>query len=160
MASYKAKQIARIKDAVLAARTALRESGDFDPLRFAKVYVAHEGVQLPGRVDDDAERERVGQALLRALRLQSGGGQDPDVARELHRIEQEVDWLRYACQDDVVAFRAQLGPQAEKEPACQALVKEGNGLGPGLYGKYDVIVLRPECSDCRFVPVHQHELEW
>jgi hypothetical protein len=160
VAGYKAKQIARIRDAVAAARRALREAERFEPLLFGEVFVANEGIQLPRRVDDELARQRVGAALLRALRL-GGSSEDADVARELARAEQESAWAKYAVSDRVVGFRLQLGPRSEQNPNCQALLKEAaSGLGPGVFGKYDVVVLHPECRDCRFEAVFEHDLEW
>ncbi len=161
MASFKARQIARIKDAVAAARLALRQSGRYEPLEFARVFVAHDGVQLPGATADEQTRQRVAQAVLQSLQAGGHASDDADVARELRRIEQETDWVRYSADERVVAFRLVLGPRSQGLPACQALLKErGSGLGPGLFGKYDIVVLPPECVDCRFEPVYEHDLEW
>ena len=69
MRAYKARQIARITDAIAAARLELRRQRRFDPLLFAQVFVAHQGPQIPGQPDAEAAAHRLGELLLEGLRL-------------------------------------------------------------------------------------------
>lgn len=159
MDRYKARQIAAISDAVAAARLELRRRRRYDPLTFAEAYIAHGGVQIPGRPDDTAGAAALAEGLLRALRTGQRHASDPLLAVELQRVHQETAWTEQADADQVVGFAVRLGAKAEDDPDCQALLKANHGLGPGVFRKHQVVVLQPACADCHFVPVYAHDLE-
>lgn len=159
MPGYRAKQLARITDAVAAARLEMRRLGRFDPLLFAEVYVRNGGIQIPGQTDE-AAGAALGEALLAALRAGRGTSEDPHLRRELQRAFQEAEWTRLSESDRVVGFRVRLSPQAQDNPACEDLIKHSHGLGAGVFRKHEIAVLRPECADgCGFTPVYADDLE-
>jgi len=159
MATYKARQIAAISDAVAAARLEMRRQRRFEPLLFAEVFIHHGGIQIPGKPDDAAGAEQVAKALLSAVRAGQRHSTDPDVERELRRVYQETSWTEASESDQVVGFAIRLGAKAEADPNCEHLIKENHGLGAGVFRKHEVLVLQPACADCQFIPVYAHDLE-
>lgn len=159
MRAYTAEQIERIRAAVAEARAALRARGRYDLLEFARVYVAQEGVQIPGEPADVSARGRLAEALLAALAEGRDAAGDPALAHELERVRNEVRWAEIGEADDVVGFRLELPPAALLERPCRAFLKLDRGLGAGVFPKTQVVVLPPGCGGARFVPVREHEIE-
>ncbi|MCO6439896.1 MAG: hypothetical protein J5I81_02160 [Nitrococcus mobilis] len=160
MVGYRARQLAAIRDAVAAAREALRRNGTDDPLVFAKVFVAQDGIQVPGHPDDGTAMRALGEQLLRALA--SGRcyrPEDPDLQREIDRVHNEVQWVAAQRDDKIVGFFLQLPAQAKRSPAMDALGHHNSGLGPGVFCKGDIVVLQPECDGARFIAVFEDEIE-
>ncbi|HET8700452.1 MAG TPA: hypothetical protein VFL97_02155 [Nitrococcus sp.] len=160
MKSYSARQLAAIRDAVAAAREALRCSGSNDPLAFARAFIAAGGIQVPGCPDDAAAMRALGERLLRAL---AGGSylhpQDPDLQREIERSCTETRWTAMMRDEKVVGFLVQLPTHALRSPTAQALSRADQGLGPGVLRKGDIAVLQPECDGARFIAVLEDEIE-
>lgn len=159
MQGYRARQIAAISDAVAAARLEVRRRQCFEPLLFAEVFLARGGLRVPGGPDDEDRRRQLAEALLTALRAGRDSDPDPTLRRELHRVRQELAWARALEREGVVGFRLRLPAAALQNPICEHLLNENHGLGPGVYRKYDVVVLRPECDGYRFEPVLADEIE-
>lgn len=160
MVGYRARQLAAIRDAVAAAREALRCNGTDDPLVFARAFVAQGGIQLPGRADDMVARRLLGEQLLRALA--SGvrhRPENPDLQREIDRVHNEVQWVAAQRDDKIVGFFLQLPTQARRSPTMEALSHSNSGLGPGVFRKGDIVVLQPECDGARFIAVLEDEIE-
>lgn len=158
MAVFRARQVARIRDAVAAGREALRRAGDFDPLRFARAFVAAGGPQVPDAPPEAGEA--LGERLLRALAAgQRHAADDPDLERELQRVRTEARWAEAQDDDQIVGFLLRLPSAAEDSPTAEALAHQSQGLGPGVFRKGDIVVLQPECDGARFVPVSAHEVE-
>lgn len=159
MRAYTVEQIERIRMAVVEARAALRAQGRYEPLAFARVYVAHDGVQIPGEPPDAAARARLAEALLQALADGRDAAEDPDLARELARAHNEARWAEAEQADDVVGFRLELPPAALLERPCREFLKLDRGLGAAVFPKTQVVVLPPGCGGARFVPVREYEIE-
>lgn len=159
MRGYKAKQIATITDAVAAARLEMRRQGVFTPQRFAQVFIAQGGIQIPGEPDNEAERRRVAEAVLAALAAGRQSDPDPTVRRELSRARQEAAWTEASQSDRVVGFSIQLSSEAAQHPVCEHLLNDNHGLGPTVFRKHEIVVLRPECDGCTFKPVYADEIE-
>lgn len=157
---YRARQIAAIRDAVSAARQALRSEGRFDPVRFAEVFIAEGGVQIPGRPDEHEAARELGIALREALaRGERHHAEDANLQREIRRAVAETCWAEAMEDDTVVGFYLDLPPAALDSPTAEALSHENHGLGPGVFRKADVVVLQPACDGARFIPVREHEIE-
>lgn len=159
MAEYTAEQIDRIRSAVAEARAALRAQGRYEPLDFARVYVAHDGVQLPGQPADAPGRARLAEALLEALAEGRDAPGDPALAHELERVRNETRWAQAQDAEEIVGFRLELPPAALLERPCRELLKRDRGLGPAVFPKTQVVVLPPGCHGARFVPVREYEIE-
>lgn len=160
MVGYRARQLAVIRDAVAAAREALRHNGVDDPLVFARAFVAEGGIQVPGRSEDTVAMQALGERLLRALT--SGSYQhpeDPDLQREIERARNEARWVAAMRDDKIVGFFMQLPAHALRSPTVEALSHENRGLGPGVLRKGDIVVLQPECDGVRFIAVLEDEIE-
>lgn len=160
MVSYRARQLAAIRDAVAVAREALRCNGVDDPLVFGRVFVAEGGIQVPGRPDDAAAVRALSERLLRALASGSyPHPEDPDLQREIERARNEARWVAAMRDDKVVGFFVQLPMHARRSPTVEALSHENRGLGPGVLRKGDIVVLQPECDGARFIAVLEDEIE-
>lgn len=159
MREYTVEQIERIRGAVAEARAALRAQRRYDPLAFARVYVAHDGVQIPGEDPATEGRTRLADALLQALEAGRDAAEDPDLSRELARAHNEARWAEAEEADDVVGFRLVLPPAALLERPCREFLKRDRGLGAAVFPKTQVVVLPPGCAGARFVPVREHEIE-
>lgn len=160
MVGYRARQLGAIRDAIAAAREALRRSGGDDPLVFATAFVAEGGIQVPGRPGDVSAIRSLGESLLRALASGSyHQPNDPDLQREINRARNEARWVNVMREAKVVGFYLQLPPQALRSPTVEALSHENRGLGPGVFRKGDIVVLQPECDGARFIPVLEDEIE-
>ncbi|BAU47950.1 hypothetical protein SVA_1385 [Sulfurifustis variabilis] len=159
MRDYTSEQIDRIRNAVAEARAALRTRRRYDPLEFARVYVAHDGVQIPGEPPDSPARIRLAEALLEALAEGRDAAGNPGLSHELERVRTETRWAEAEESDDIVGFRLELPPAALLERPCRQLLKLDRGLGPAVFPKTQVVVLAPACGGARFVPVREHEIE-
>ncbi len=137
----------------------MRREGKYDPLVFARVFIAGGGVQIPGQPDNEAARRRIADLLLGSLVSGHPVTDDKTVVREFHRARAEANWTEAAERDEVVGFRLKLSPAAWLNPACRRLGKEDHGLGSMVFRKGEIIVLPPECDGTTFIPVRRHELE-
>lgn len=159
MGAYTTEQLNTIRSAIAEARAALRACGRYDPLEFARVYVAHDGVQIPGEPPDSPARLRLAEALLLALEHGRDAAGDAALAHELERARNEARWAEAEESEEIVGFRLELPPAALLERACREILKLDRGLGAGVFPKTQVVVLPPGCSGARFVPVREHEIE-
>lgn len=159
MAEYTAEQVQAIRDAIAKGREAMQRPQRYDPLVFARAYVAHGGIQIPGAPSDTTRAEAVAKALLAMLAQAHAASDDEDVQRELKRVQTEVRWVTLAESDKVVGFYLKLGPAAELEAACRQLLGQDHGLGAAVFPKTQVVVLPAACSDYEFVPVLEDEIE-
>jgi hypothetical protein len=159
MAEYTPQQVQAIRDAIAKGREAVQRLQRPDPLVFARAYVAHGGIQIPGVPADTTRAESVAKALLAILTQGDAATDDEHVLRELKRVQTEVRWVTLAESDKVVGFYLRLGPAAELEAACRQLLGEDHGLGSAVFPKTQVVVLPTACSDYEFVPVLEDEVE-
>ncbi|MCG6871527.1 MAG: hypothetical protein LJE84_04475 [Gammaproteobacteria bacterium] len=136
--------------AVQRARAVLRESGDFDPLRFARAYIAAGG---PPGADADFQ-----QLLLESLNEAQPRSTDPRLALELRRVREETRWAQFASDDTCVGMFVEL-LNPNPDPACQAWLERDRGLGGSVLSPTEVVVLAPECGPWRCRPVSCHEVE-
>ena len=159
MAVFRARQVARIRDAVAAGRRAVRAAGVEDPRVFARAFVAAGGAQVPGDPSEQASAQ-LGERLLAALaRGDSPCAADPDLSREISRAVTETRWAMALDDDRVVGFLLDLPAAALENPTVEALAHQSQGLGPGVFRKGDILVLQPECDGARFLPVSVHDIE-
>ncbi|MDR9432453.1 MAG: hypothetical protein RI539_01300 [Spiribacter sp.] len=159
MAVFRARQVARIRDGVVAGRNAVRAWGKADAHVFARAFVDAGGAQVPGDPDASASAA-LAKRLLKAL----GNGEpaapdDPDLNRELQRAQAEAQWALSLDDDHVVGFLLDLPATALENPTVEALAHQSQGLGPGVFRKADVLVLQPECDGARFIPISEHDIE-
>jgi len=158
MAVFRARQVARIRDAVASGRDALRRAARYDRELFARAYVAADGPQVP-----DAPPEagaELGRRLLQAVAAgRREAPEDPDLHRELRRVDIETRWAEAQADDHIVGFLLRLPPSAEASPTAEALAHQSQGLGPGVFRKGEILVLQPECDGAELVPVTDHEVE-
>ena len=159
MAQYSAGQIRIIKQAMAVGRAAMQRSGRYEALIFAEVYVAHDGVQIPGAEGDEPVRTRVADRLLESLRSGYVATADEHVSREIKRVQTEVRWTRLAESDRVVGFHLRMGTAAQLESACRELLHQNHGLGAAVFPKGQTVVVPIGCDDYEFTPVLEHELE-
>lgn len=159
MAEYTAEQVQAIRAAITEGREAMRQSQRYDPLVFARAYVNHGGIQIPGAPANTTRAEAVAKALLARLVKANAARDDEDVQRELKRVQTEVRWAALAESDKVVGFYLRLGPPAELEAACRQLLGQDHGLGAAVFPKTQVVVLPAACRDYEFVPVLEDEIE-
>ena len=159
MAAFRARQVARIRDAVAAGRQAVREVGEADPVVFARAFVAAGGAQVPGDRQGEAG-EALGVRLLEAVARGRGAApEDPDLDRELRRASTEARWAMALEDDRIVGFLLDLPESALETPTVEALAHQSQGLGPGVFRKAEILVLQPECDGARFIPVTEHDIE-
>lgn len=158
MAVFRARQVARIRDAVASGRAALRRAGRYEPARFARAYVAAGGLQVPDA--PAAAGVALGERLLQAVAAgRRRAPDDPDLDRELRRVASEARWAEAQADDRIVGFLLRLPPGAEASPTAEALAHQSQGLGPGVFRKGEILVLQPDCDGAEFVPVTDHEVE-
>lgn len=159
MAVFKARQVARIRDAVALGRAAVRRTGGWEPLIFARAYVEAGGPQVPGD-PSTAASESLGQRLLAWLAdSEVPPADDADLAREVSRCVSETRWALSLDDDGIVGFLLDLPEEALENPTVEALAHQSQGLGPGVFRKADILVLQPECDGARFIPVTDHDIE-
>ena len=156
MSDYTPEQFERIRQAVAQGREAMRAAGRFEPLVFARAFIAHGGLQVPGQSVDTAA---LATRLLQALEDDEAGGADPLLTREIERARREARWAQLAESDDVVGFHMQLPGAALLDPKCRALLKADHGLGAAVFRKAEIVVLPAACDGARFTPVYEHEIE-
>ena len=159
MAAFRARQVARIRDAVAAGRQAVRAAGEADVPCFARAFVAAGGAQVPGD-RDGAAGAALGERLLGALAAgRRTAPDDADLDRELRRAHTETRWAMALDDDRIVGFLLDLPDAALAHPSAEALAHQSHGLGPGVLRKADILVLQPECDGARFIPVTEHDIE-
>ena len=144
---------------MFTAREEITTAGRFTPLAFARSFVAHDGVQRPGREADHPAQDDLAAALLEALRRDRPAATEPDLVRELRRARDEAAWAAAATSTRVVGFRVTLEATAAQHTECQATLQADHGLGGGVIRKADVIVLQPACGAPRCTPVLVDEVE-
>ena len=160
MVPYLPEQIALIADAVHEGRAALQEAGVDDPLVFARAYVEHKGIQVPGRPNDRERSQEIAAKLMHGLgRGLDGPDDDADVAREMHRVRAETKIALHLEVRRVIGFLLELGPASVMDAACLELLAEDCGLGAAVFPKTRVVVLPPWCLDYDFTPIHEDEVE-
>lgn len=159
MAVFRARQVARIRDAVVVGRQAVRAAAHADPCVFARAFVQAQGVQVPGDPSPEAAAalaQRLLSALANGVRQAPN---DPDLQREIQRAHAEAQWALSLDDDRVVGFLLDLPAAALENPTVEALAHQSQGLGPGVFRKADVLVLQPECDGARFIAVSEHDIE-
>ncbi len=159
MAEYTAQQVQAIRTAIAKGREAMQRGKSYDPLVFARTYIAHGGIQIPGAPGDTIRAEAVARSLLARLAQADAGSDEQDVQRELKRVQTEVRWATLAESDKVVGFYLRLGRAAELEAACRQLLSEDHGLGAAVFPKTQIVVVPAACRDYEFVPVSEDEIE-
>lgn len=159
MAVFRARQVACIREAVSVGREAVRAAGKADALIFARAFVEAGGAQVPGDTSA-AAAQALGERLLAALaRGERSAPDDPDLSRELQRVELEAQWAMALDDDRIVGFLLELPESALDSPTVEALAHQSQGLGPGVVRKADVIVLQPDCDGARFIALSEHDIE-
>jgi len=156
---YTAEQVKTIRHAIGAARRALAACGRFRPIEFARVFVRHAGIQIPGRPQDVELADKVASELLRSLELAAQTHDDVHVGRELHRARIECEWAELAGDEQVVGIRVVLGSESSALTLCRMALEQDFGLGAGVFPCSRIIVLAPACQDYRIAPVTAHEVE-
>lgn len=158
MAVYRARQVARIREAVNAGRMAVRAAGIADARVFARAFVEAGGAQVPGD-PSEAAAQALGEQLLAALARGEASAADPNLDRELKRAQTEAEWAMALDDDRIVGFLLQLPEQALEQPTVEALAHQSQGLGPGVVRKADVVVLQPDCDGAEFIALSDHDIE-
>lgn len=156
MTDYTLEQLTQIRLAVAQAREAMRAAGRFEPLVFARAFVAAGGVQAPGGAGNSPS---LGARLLRALELGEAAGGDALLAREIERARNEARWAQLAESEAVVGFHLRLPPAALLDGKCRELLKADRGLGAAVFRKAEIVVLPAACDGASFTPVYEHEIE-
>ncbi len=159
MATFRARQVARIRDAIAAGRQAVRQSGTPDRLTFARAFVDAGGPQVPGDRSGDASTALAERLIPAVAAGHTGAADDPDLDRELLRVRNETDWALALDDERVIGFLLDLPEAALETPTVEALAHQSQGLGPGVFRKADILVLQPECDGARFIPVTDHDIE-
>lgn len=159
MAVFRARQVARIREAIASGRQAVRRAGTADARVFARAFVEAGGAQVPG--DPSAEASAaLGERLLASLAAgDTGSDTDPALNRELQRAHAEAHWALALDDDRIVGFLLDLPAEALETPTVEAMAHQSQGLGPGVFRKADILVLQPECDGARFIPVTDHDIE-
>jgi hypothetical protein len=157
--AYTARQTALVLEAIQRARQAMDRARRYDAEVFARTFIQHEGVQIPGRGHDPERAREVGTRTLAALAAGEAAADDPDARREVHRARVEARWARAAQDEGVVGFRVELGPEAATDPLCRTILNEDNGLGAGVFPKTRILVMPPCCTDYDYRAVREHEVE-
>ena len=159
MPVFRARQVAKIRDAIAAGRQAVRRAGTTDPVIFARAFVEAGGAQRPD-VEDPKAHAIVGEQLLSLLaKNPDAESADPDVQRELRRAREQTNWAILMEDDAVAGFLLKLSDDALATSRGEALAHQSFGLGPGIFRKADIPVLQPECDGAVFLPISQHEIE-
>lgn len=159
MAAFRARQVARIRDAVATARQAVRQAAHPDRLLFARAFVDAGGAQVPGDRDGEASAALAERLLDAVAGGQSEAPADADLERELQRVRTETEWALALDDERIVGFLLDLPDSAMETPTVEALAHQSQGLGPGIFRKADILVLQPECDGARFIPVTEHDIE-
>ncbi|MRH78796.1 hypothetical protein GH984_08760 [Spiribacter sp. C176] len=159
MPVFRARQVAKIRDAIAAGRQAVRRAGIADPVVFARAFVEAEGAQRPDVEDAQAHAELGKQLLSLLAKNPNADSADPDIQRELRRAREQAKWAMLMEDDSVAGFLLQLSADALETPRGEALAHQSFGLGPGIFRKADIPVLQPECDGAVFLPISQHEIE-
>lgn len=155
MTDYTPQQLAQIRLAVAQGREAMRAAGRFEPLVFARAFVAAGGAQAPGGAGDGPS---LGARLLHALE-HGEAASDALLAREIERARNEARWARLAESEAVVGFHLRLPPAALLDAKCRELLKADRGLGAAVFRKAEIVVLPAACDGASFTPVYEHEIE-
>ena len=156
MNDYTPEQLERMRLAIAQGREAMRTAGRFEPLIFARAFIAAGGLQIPGTSADTAP---LAARLVQALERDETSGSDALLTREIERARGEARWAKLAESDDVVGFHMQLPGAALLDPNCRALLKADHGLGAAVFRKAEIVVLPAACDGARFTPVYEHEIE-
>ena len=156
---YTLEQIKTIRGAVAEGREAMRQTREFDPIVFARAFIAHGGIQIPGAPDDVKKRREIEGWLVQSLEQGAPVNNDRTLLREFNRARAETQWTEAAESESVVGFRLKLPPQAEFSPIGHELTKQDHGLGAMVYRKGEIAVLPPECDGSIFTPIIEHEVE-
>lgn len=156
MPDYTPEQRERIRLAIAHGRDAMRVAGQFEPLVFARAFIAAGGLQVPGAAADTAA---LAARVVTALEQNESGNADALVAREVERARAEARWTQLAESDAVVGFHLQLPGAARLDAACREILKSDHGLGAAVFRKFEIVVLPPACDGARFTPVYDHEIE-
>ena len=157
MSDYTPEQTDRIRLAIAEGREAMRRTGQFHPLVFARAFLAAGGLQIPGGTDVN-ETQRLADQLLHLI-SQGGTGNHPLLRRELERAHNEARWAQAAEADEVIGFRLELAPAALLDRSCREALKADRGLGSAVFRKAEIVVLPAACEGARFFPVYAHEIE-
>lgn len=155
---YTEEQIEAIRSAIRQGRNAMARAGRWQPEVFARAFIEHGGIRIPG---EPGPPERAGQVAGEVLAVLRGEAQpgDEHVAREVHRARVEARWARAARSENVVGFLLRFGPGCDRNPACLAVLGEDHGLGAGVFPVSRILVLPPGCDDYEYVPVTENEVE-
>ena len=155
MTDYTPEQLQQIRLAVAQGREAMRAAGRFEPVEFARAFVAAGGVQVPGAGDDP----QLGSELLRALEHSTTVTGNALLTREIERARNEARWAALAESDAVVGFHLRLPPVALLDPKCRQILKADRGLGAAVFRKGEIVVLPAACDGASFTPVYDHDIE-
>lgn len=156
MTDYTPEQLEQIRLAVAQGREAMRIAGRFEPLEFARAFVAAGGVRVPGATTDDPA---LGAELLHALEQSATATGNAILTREIERARNEARWAQLAESDAVVGFHLRLPPVALLDPKCRQILKADRGLGAAVFRKAEIVVLPAACDGASFTPVYEHEIE-
>jgi len=156
--NYTPEQINVIRRAIAEAHEVMRQQQRFDALVFARAFVAHGGIQIPGDPENHKACQQVAQALIHQLKT-GVSADDPTVQREVHRARTQAHWCAAATSDKIVGFRVTLSPAAQNNPECLALIGMDHGLGSAVIRKGEVLVVPPVCDGYAITPVQEDEVE-
>ena len=159
MLPFAPEQIVIICSAVQAGRAAVQRQGCADPCVFARAFIAENGVQIPSEPQERRTAQWVAQQLLHALRTSEPSREDAHVARETHRAQIETRLALRLSSERSVGFTVRLGPRAQSDPACRAIINEDLGLGAAVFPRNRVVVMPPWCLDYNFTPISEDEVE-
>ena len=159
MQPFSPEQIAIIRSAAQSGRAAVQRRMRDDPCVFARAFIAENGVQVPSQPQELDTVRRVARQLLRVLRTGEALEQDVHVARETHRARLETRLAVSLSSQRSVGFMVRLGPQAQSDPACRAIIGEDLGLGAAVFPMNRVVVMPPWCLDYDFTPISEDEVE-
>jgi len=159
MTDFTPEQIEIIREAVGKGREAIRQSEKYDPLTFAKAFIGHGGIQIPGEPGNDRRRQWVAEQLIASLERGELTTDDRTVAREVSRAQTEARWTAAAESDKVVGFHLSLSAQSRANPACLATVNQDYGLGAAVIPKARIVVLPAVCDGSSFDVILEDEVE-
>jgi len=159
MQLYTAEQVRAIRSAIGAARRQMLALERFAPVDFARIFVQHHGVQIPGHPEHTQLAAVVASKLLQSLEMGAKTHTDTHVARELHRASVESDWAALAHDDQVVGVRVLLSAESDALTLCRMALERDFGLGAGVVPPTRILVLAPACQDYSIEPVTVHDIE-
>lgn len=159
MQNYTPEQVAIIRVAIVKGHEAMQRQGKFEPLVFARAFIEHGGIQIPGKPENEKARREVARQLLRSLETDKCVSEEATLVREVNRAQIEAQWAAAAVSDKVVGFRVTLSQNAQANPNCLAIVGADHGLGEAVIRKAEVVVLPPECDGYTITPVLEDEIE-